>query len=144
MSDKKFLILIILAAGAYVYFYGLPQRPTQATGGNPFTPATAVYTIDTSQPATVITATPGSLTNFAVIGGSEPRIVNSAPILPTAAPVVEYESVIDYAEMIAEPEPTRRPLSDEQLLACLSAQQQGRRMAPYCPTNAGELLGEGR
>lgn len=91
MSDKQFLTLLALAAGVYVFFFGIPERPTQATGGNPFSPATAVYSIDTSQPAqvtitdeypqvTVVTATPGSAPVLV-----EPMATDTA-VPPTSAP----------------------------------------------------------
>lgn len=105
---------------------------------------TAVETLAPISPAMV--ATPGGLTSFVVIdNGSEPLVTNLVPEVPqTAVTVPAPEAVIDYAEMLAQPTPVSRTLTDEQLLACLSAQQDGRRMAPYCPTNAAELLGPGR
>jgi hypothetical protein len=90
------------------------------------------------------TAAPG-VTFTIVDDNSEPAITNLVPQLPpTAVPQQEPEAIIDYAEMLARPTATVRPLTDEQLLACAAAQQDGRRLPPHCPTNAAELLGPGR
>lgn len=88
---------------------------------------------------------PADITFTVLDDGDEPVIHNLVPVPPaTEEPSQPPEAIINWSEELARPTATPHPLSDEQLLACLSAQQDGRRMAPYCPTNAAELLGEGR
>lgn len=88
-------------------------------------PATVVF----NQPPQIVTATPGA-----------PVVVLEPP---TATPTQQPESVIDYAEVLAQP--TRDyQLTNEQLSACIRAQMEDKRLAPYCPPNPVEYAGPGR
>ncbi len=92
----------------------------------------------------VVTATPGpgGVTLTIIDDDSEPVIKNLVPTATATATAVP-ESIINYEDVIAQP--TRDyDITDEQLAACIQAQQTGRRLAPYCPPNPAEYAGQGR
>ena len=80
MNTERFIIFLLLAGLVYLYFFGPPQinsLDSQRISQPP--PATAVYHIDTSAPATVTYLTP-------VWPTSAPVIVPTAAPIPTGTP----------------------------------------------------------
>lgn len=78
----------------------------------------------------------------------DPVIRSLVPtVLPTLQPTQTAtavpENIIDYEDVLARP--TRDyELTNDQLAACIQAQQTARRLAPYCPPNPAEYAGQGR
>lgn len=58
MTTERFIIFLLLGALVWVYFFGVPDLPDPQRSSQPLVRATAAYSIDTSQPATVIFNTP--------------------------------------------------------------------------------------
>jgi hypothetical protein len=145
------VLLVLLALVAADLFLNDGRGLASITSGNDTAAVidTAVQAVDGQSLNNIIlppasSGTPAGVT-FAVIDDGEPVIRNLVPIPPaTAEPEQPPEAIINWSEELARPTATHRALTDEQLLACVSAQQDGRRPAPYCPTDAAELLGEGR
>jgi hypothetical protein len=146
------VLLVILALIVADIFLNDGRALASLTSGNDTAgvPDTAVQAVDGQNLNNIIlppapSGTPAGVTFAVVDEGSEPVIRNLVPIPPaTAEPEQPPEAIINWSEELARPTATHRALTDEQLLACVSAQQDGRRLAPYCPADASELLGEGR
>lgn len=129
------LILGIVGVAVWV----IVTDPDINTGG-------IVNSVPINQPAP---STDSGVVLTVIDDGSEPVIVDLIPTAvstkqPTQTPTAVPEAVIDYAEEIIA-QPTRNyDLTNDQLAACLQAQQTGRRLAPYCPPNPAEYAGQGR
>lgn len=131
------LILAIVGCAVFIIF----------TNGRSLDNTNLVNSVPITQPNQV-TATPGVAITI-IDDGNEPVIKNLVPtaaptLQATATPTAVPEAVIDYAEDVLA-RPTRDyNLTNDQLAACLQAQQTGRRLAPYCPPNPAEYAGQGR
>lgn len=85
-----------------------------------------------------------------------PAVQNLVTVVPQLQPgFAEATATVYFAATPQPPEnvitlddlaqPTRDyNLTNDQLAACLQAQQTGKRLAPYCPPNPAEYAGQGR
>lgn len=103
MTTERFIIFLLLGALAYVYFFGVPDLAAQQRSSQPFVRATAVYTIDTSAPATVIINTPQWQT----------QVVTATPY-PTATPAATETAVPSLPGLTLTSEGTPEPQRGEQ------------------------------
>lgn len=82
MTFKDFLIIVLIGLLAWLYFFGVPDLPELQRSSQLPIRATAAYSIDTSQPATVTINTPQWQTQV-VTATPFPTATNTAvPSLP--------------------------------------------------------------
>jgi hypothetical protein len=127
-------VLASIAASDNTPVLSAPSLPTGQNLNNAVMVYPTAVPLPTVEPAPVFTV---------IDTGNEPEIKDLIPVLPPTA-TQPPEAIINWSEEMSQPTATPRTLTDEQLLACLDAQLNGRRMAPYCPSNPAELIGTGR
>lgn len=135
------LVMLILAVVGYAVWI-------IATNGRSSNTSSLLNSVPITQPQAA-EPTPGGVIMNAAEESSEPAVRS---LIPTAVPVIAPaatatavpETIIDYANDVLG-QPTRDyDLTNDQLAACIQAQQTGRRLAPYCPPNPAEYAGQGR
>ena len=65
-------------------------------------------------------------------------VIDLVPTLDTTIDFAATSEAYNGAAVVEEPQPAPRPITEEQLAACILAQLEKRRMAPYCPANPAQ------